>query len=116
MPEVRVRGMTCQGCEEVVETAVSLLEGVEEASADRYEDVVSVTGDVSIEDVAEKIELAGYRALGPADEPTDGDDAASGAPGDAADEPVDEAHEELVEDEEEMVDEAPVEDAADLEE
>lgn len=59
--EARVRGMTCQGCEEVVETAVELVGAVESVDADRYDNVVRVEGPVEPELVADKIELAGYR-------------------------------------------------------
>lgn len=72
--DVAVRGMTCQGCESVVETAVEMLDGVEEVTADRYEGVVQVEGDVAPDDVATKVELAGYKAIAEveaADEPTD---------------------------------------------
>lgn len=68
--EARVRGMTCQGCEEVVETAVELLSAVKAVDANRYENQVIVEGNVDPEAVADKIELAGYRveSAGPAPE------------------------------------------------
>lgn len=59
---VTVTDMTCQGCESVVETAVELLDGVEAVDADRYENVVTVSGDVDADDVVGKVELAGYTA------------------------------------------------------
>ncbi|MFP4591563.1 MAG: heavy-metal-associated domain-containing protein [Halobacteriales archaeon] len=59
--EARVRGMTCQGCEEVVETAIELVDGVESVEADRYDNLVRVAGPVEPEAVADRIELAGYR-------------------------------------------------------
>ena len=68
MTTVRVHGMTCQGCESVVETAVGFLDDVESVSADRYENVVEVTGDVTAEEIGQKVELAGYDALGEADD------------------------------------------------
>lgn len=74
MPTVRVTGMTCQGCEDVVETAVNLLDGVEEVDADRYADLVEAKGDVTVEMVAEKVEMAGYRAIGPAEADTASED------------------------------------------
>lgn len=43
-----------------------MLDGVESVDADRYENVVTVTGDVTVDDVSAKIELAGYEALGEA--------------------------------------------------
>ena len=60
--DVVVRGMTCQGCESVVETAVEMLDGVRGVDADRYESVVHVDGDVAPEDIIEQVELAGYKA------------------------------------------------------
>lgn len=72
--------MTCQGCEDVVETAVNLLDDVEGVDADRYEDIVEVNGDVTVDMVAEKVEMAGYRAIGPAEtDTTTGDDTEDGA-------------------------------------
>ncbi|MFW6448615.1 MAG: heavy-metal-associated domain-containing protein [Halobacteriota archaeon] len=59
--EARVRGMTCQGCEEVVETAIDLVDAVESVQADRYDNIVRVEGSVEPEVVADKIEMAGYR-------------------------------------------------------
>lgn len=81
MTAIRVRGMTCQGCEEVVETAIELLDGVEDVTADRYDNEVEVVGDVSMNDVADKVEMAGYRAGG-----TVTDDDGDGDAGDDADE------------------------------
>jgi len=64
--ELTVTGMTCEGCESVVETAIEMADGVESADADRYEDVVVVeTADaveVDQETLASKAELAGYDA------------------------------------------------------
>lgn len=59
-----VKGMTCEGCESVVETAIELADNVESASADRYENTVEVEGeDLEIDAVATKVELAGYRPV-----------------------------------------------------
>ncbi len=64
--EITVTGMTCEGCESVVETALEMADGVESADADRYEDVAVVeTADaieVDRETLASKVELAGYDA------------------------------------------------------
>ncbi len=60
--DVVVKGMTCQGCESVVETSVKMLNGVESVDADRYEGVVHVGGDVEPDDIIEQVELAGYKA------------------------------------------------------
>lgn len=61
-PTVRVSDMTCDGCEDVVETAVGFVDGVESVDADRDAGEVRIDGDVDPEDAVEKIELAGYEA------------------------------------------------------
>jgi len=58
--EITVEGMTCEGCEEVVEEALEMADGVESADADRYEDVATVEGDPDPAVVVEKVEMAGY--------------------------------------------------------
>lgn len=61
--ELTVEGMTCEKCEEVVEQALEMADGVQDADADRYEETAVIEGDV--EDPAvlvEKVELAGYEA------------------------------------------------------
>lgn len=83
--EVTVKGMTCEGCESVVETAIELLDGVDSATADRYEDRVVVEGAVDPGDVAQKVELAGYRA----DPSADTDDSGSEAADETIEEPLD---------------------------
>ncbi len=95
MPTVRVTGMTCQGCEDVVETAVNLLDDVEEVDADRYEDIVEATGDVTVDMVAEKVEMAGYRAIGPAETESDSGDETDDAPDSADDEQSDDTSDEI---------------------
>lgn len=60
--ELTVDGMTCQGCEAVVETALEMADGVDAAEADRYESVAEVEGDADPETLAEKVEMAGYDA------------------------------------------------------
>lgn len=62
--EMTVNGMTCQGCEDVVETAIKLVDGVEDVEADRYDNVAVVTGrsDVDEDAIAEKVRMAGYEA------------------------------------------------------
>ena len=59
--EITVEGMTCEGCEEVVEDALGMADGVESASADRNEDVAVVEGDADVEELVAKVELAGYQ-------------------------------------------------------
>lgn len=60
--EITVEGMTCEGCEEVVEEALQMADGVESADADRYEDAAVVEGDANVDDLVEKVDLAGYEA------------------------------------------------------
>lgn len=60
--EITVEGMTCEGCEEVVEEALEMADGVESAEADRYEDVAVVEGDADVDELIEKVDLAGYEA------------------------------------------------------
>lgn len=60
--ELTVTGMTCQGCEEVVETALEMVDEVESADADRYEELAIVEGDADFDDLVEKVEQAGYKA------------------------------------------------------
>lgn len=63
--ELSVDGMTCQGCEEIVEHAIELADAVEDVEADRYDKVARVEGDPNVEDVIEKVRLAGYDAESP---------------------------------------------------
>lgn len=57
---LRVTGMTCDGCEDIVETALEMADGVESASADRETNEVTVEGDAGAEALVEKVRLAGY--------------------------------------------------------
>jgi len=58
--EITVEGMTCEGCEEVVEEALEMADGVESAEADRYEDTATVEGDADPEVLVDKVEMAVY--------------------------------------------------------
>ena len=60
--ELTVKGMTCEGCEEVVEHALNMVDGVESADADRYEDVAVIEGEADRDVLIQKVELAGYEA------------------------------------------------------
>lgn len=60
--EITVDDMTCDGCEDIVEDAVEDVSGVDSATADRDEDVVTVEGDTEPEDVVEAVDMAGYSA------------------------------------------------------
>ena len=57
-----VTGMTCEGCEDIVETALEMADGVDEATADRTGEEATVDGDASTETLVEKVRLAGYDA------------------------------------------------------
>ncbi len=57
-----VEGMGCEGCEDIVENALSGVDGVEEANADHEEGVATVEGDADAEDLVESVEFAGYEA------------------------------------------------------
>lgn len=59
---LRVTGMTCDGCEEIVETALEMADGVESAAADRTANEATVEGDASTDTLVEKVRLAGYEA------------------------------------------------------
>ena len=58
--ELTVSGMTCEGCEAVVEYAAELADGVESADADRYDDTLAFDGPGDRNVVAEKVRMAGY--------------------------------------------------------
>lgn len=55
-----VDGMTCEGCEEVVENALGDVSGVESAEADRSEGIATVEGDADVEKLVEAVDFAGY--------------------------------------------------------
>lgn len=58
--ELTVTGMSCGGCEQNVEEAVSELDGVTDVEADHEADRVVVDGSVSTADARAAIEDAGY--------------------------------------------------------
>lgn len=57
---IAVKGMTCGGCENTVETALQNVSGVETATADRTTETVTVDGTVETETLITAIEDAGY--------------------------------------------------------
>jgi copper chaperone len=59
---LRVTGMTCDGCEDIVETALEMADGVDGASANREANEATVEGDAGTEALVEKVRLAGYEA------------------------------------------------------
>ncbi|WP_336327999.1 heavy-metal-associated domain-containing protein [Halovenus sp. HT40] len=58
--ELTVTGMSCDGCEQNVEDAVSELDGVTGVEADHESDNVVIEGSVSDADARAAIEDAGY--------------------------------------------------------
>ena len=63
MPTIAVSGLGCEGCEEIAETAVGEVRGVDAASADHETGEVSYEGDAEEDDIAEAIEFAGYELV-----------------------------------------------------
>ena len=59
---ITVEGMTCEHCEEAVETALEEVSGVTEAAADRDSESATVEGSAADEDLIEAVEAAGYEA------------------------------------------------------
>lgn len=57
-----VRGMSCDGCEEIVENALNDVSGVEDATADSADDVATVDGEADTETLVAAVERAGYDA------------------------------------------------------
>lgn len=54
--------MGCEGCEDIVENALTDVGSVEDASADYEDGTVTVEGDADPEDLLEAVEFAGYEA------------------------------------------------------
>lgn len=59
---ITVRGMSCGGCEQTVEDALSDVSGVESAAADRESDTATVEGDADVADLVAAVDAAGYEA------------------------------------------------------
>lgn len=59
---LRVADMSCDGCEDIVETALEDVTGVESASADQEAGTVVVEGDAAVEDLLDAVDYAGYSA------------------------------------------------------
>jgi len=60
--ELAVRDMTCEGCERIVESALTEVDGVEDAEADRTTGSATVEGDADADDLVQVVEMAGYGA------------------------------------------------------
>jgi copper chaperone CopZ len=62
-----VADMSCDGCEDIIETALEEVRGVESASADHEDGTAVVEGDPEIQDLLDAVEYAGYSAEESAD-------------------------------------------------
>ena len=74
---VTVTDISCDGCEEIVENAVSEVSGVESVDADQEEKLVTVEGEADVDAITEAIDFAGYtpgEASVGDDEPEAGDE------------------------------------------
>lgn len=61
MPQtISVQGMSCDGCESAVESAIGELSGVTDVTADHEAGSVTIEGSVSMDDVTAAVEEAGY--------------------------------------------------------
>lgn len=58
--ELSVDGMGCEGCEDIVESALTGVDGVTDASADRGAGTATVEGDPEPDALRRSVELAGY--------------------------------------------------------
>lgn len=54
--------MSCGGCEQTVESALTELDGVTSATADNESNTVSIEGDFDVEAAVDSVEKAGYDA------------------------------------------------------
>jgi copper chaperone CopZ len=60
---ITVEGMTCEHCEEAVETALQAVEGVADATADRDAETATIEGAADDTALREAVEEAGYEAV-----------------------------------------------------
>jgi copper chaperone len=57
-----VEGMGCDGCEDIVESALTDVAGVEDADADHEAGEATVEGDANTDALLRSVDLAGYDA------------------------------------------------------
>lgn len=60
--ELVVREMTCQGCERIVENALTEIEDVVDSDADHTTDTATVEGNPDADELVRALERAGYEA------------------------------------------------------
>ena len=60
--KIKINGMMCEGCENRVKSAISLIEGVEKVDANHNTGIVTITSneDLDISSIKEKIIDIGY--------------------------------------------------------
>lgn len=63
--KLKVEGMVCEGCENRVKSAISLMDGVENVDANHNTGIVTVNAkeDLDIAKIKEKIEDLGYDVI-----------------------------------------------------
>ncbi len=63
--KIKVNGMVCEGCENRVKNALSMIEGIESVEANHETGTVTVTANKEIEKsiLAEKIEDIGFEVV-----------------------------------------------------
>ena len=59
---LRVDDMSCEGCEDIIETALEEVSGVDSVAADNEAGTVSVEGSADQEDLIDAVDYAGYSA------------------------------------------------------
>jgi len=59
---ITVSGMSCEGCEENVEEALTAVSGVTAVDVDRTTEVASIEGSATVDELVAAIEEAGYEA------------------------------------------------------
>lgn len=59
---LRVPDMSCDGCEDIVQTALEEVSGVESATADHDAGTAVVEGDAAASDLVDAVDYAGYSA------------------------------------------------------
>jgi copper chaperone CopZ len=57
-----IDGMGCDGCEDIVESALGDVSGVSDVEADHEAGEATIEGDADDEDLLRSVELAGYEA------------------------------------------------------
>ena len=85
---LRVPDMSCDGCEDIVQTALEEVSGVESATADHEAGTAVVEGDAPTSDLVDAVDYAGYSA-----EEASESDAESAEPSDDASGEADETEE-----------------------